>query len=696
MNRCAGVMAFVALLVTLLAGQPPTAAAAPTEGLPIQVRVTDITSVLGPGEDLELRVELENSGTTDVAAPRVVVRLSRSSFISRYSLDRWRSAGADESAGTPLLSVDAPGPLRPGGSTSVTLTVPASSIALPTRFTSWGPRGLAVQVLDQAGTQLGLVRTFLLWFPDQEVTTTRVSVQVPIAGPRFDPHDDAWVFDLEQATAPGGRLNDLVAATDGGPVATWVIDPWLLEAAAEGGPVAQAWADDVLAGMVDREIQLLPYLDPDLAALAHAGSADLLNRSIARAEAAARSSGLPDAARVSLAWPADSLPDLTTAAFVTRDERRAVLVGPGELLAPEVLTYTPTGRTTVTTAGEDLVVLVPDERLSAAFVNGAVGVATGVEDPQLTPATSAQDLLAELAVITRERPTDGRHMLATVPRDWAPDVERVAAQLQALAEAPWVRTEPISALVGAPDPGIDRGTLPGSARAEDEIEAGRLVALQEAVAQRAQLAQMLADPATAVGDADRELLAPAAVSWRTDPLGRSAVLVASDTETQQLRAGVLVQPGGAVNLISSSGGLPVQVRNTLDQAVRIQVGLRPGDSRLVAENSMTITIEPGEEALVQVPVHAVQSGDVEVTVVLQTTTGVVIDDNTRFTVRVRAAWEGIGTAVGAGLLAVALVLGLIRTIRRGRTARRSRRRPEAGPDTLSPEVVAEAAEDVTA
>jgi len=54
-------------------------------------------------------------------------------------------------------------------------------------------------------------------------------------------------------------------------------------------------------------------------------------------------------------------------------------------------------------------------------------------------------------------------------------------------------------------------------------------------------------------------------------------------------------------------------------------------------------------------------------------------------VRVRAEWEGIGTAVAGSLLALGLVIGVVRTIRRGRTSRRVGPPAVAGPDALSPE-----------
>ena len=68
----------------------------------------------------------------------------------------------------------------------------------------------------------------------------------------------------------------------------------------------------------------------------------------------------------------------------------------------------------------------------------------------------------------------------------------------------------------------------------------------------------------------------------------------------------------------------------------------------------------------------------------------LVDEDTAIPIRVRAEWEGIGMAVLGSLLAIGLVIGIVRTIRRGRGERRAAPEPEAGPDALSPEEVAEA------
>lgn len=676
---------------TLAAAAPASAATPDPSGLPLEVLINEVSpQVLGVGQDLTVRVQVHNTGSGTVAQPRVLVHLDRNPFISRYSLDAWRGRGPQDALGSVVLQQDLTAPLGPGQTVALDLTVTASAVALPSRLTSWGARGLAVQVVDRADSarpRLGVARTFALWFPDQEVTATRLSVLAPVVGVAVSPYDDAWVGDLEQLTRPGGRLANLLAATGEQAEVTWAVDPWLAEAAPDAGPVTQAWVGELLASTTDREVSLLPYLDPDLAALAHTGAGELLTAAIDRAENVAGSTDLPDGARVTLAWPADAEPDLATAALAGRSGQSALLVGPGRLSTPDVLTYTPSGRATVTAGGDDIPVLVPDERLSAALVSGAVGPLgdDATASGPITPATAAQDLLAELAVITRERPAEARHLLITVPRDWSPDVSVVTAQLDALAAAPWVHTEPLSALVGLADPEVDRGTLAERAVTGTEVDAAALGTVRNAVERRQLIAGIAADPSALLGDLELEQLAPTSVAWRADPVGRAESVAGSHAATQLLDGAVTVQPAEILTLVSSSGGLPVRVTNTLDQGVRIAVGLRPADGRLVADDVVPVTIPAGGEVLVQVPVRAVQSGDVMVTVELRTADGALLDDSTQFQVRVRAEWEGIGTAVAASLLALGLVIGVVRTIRRGRTSRRVGPPAVAGPDALSPE-----------
>lgn len=679
-----------------------------TDGLPVQIAIEQVTpQALAPGQDLTVSLRVTNVGAAALTQPRVIVRLARSAFISRTSLDRWRDAPTTAGAGTSVLEVDVPGPLAPGASADVTGVVPAAAIGLRSTATSWGARGLAVEVVDAADParlRLGLVRTFLVWLPPQEVVPTTVTVLVPVVGPAPDASAGA---ELTSLTATGGRLDRVLHATSGQEV-TWALDPWLVGATTPAAEVGDGvtsgvdsglarWRSALLSAAPD-DVQLLPYGDADVSALAHAAAGALLDTAVERSTEVAAAAGL--LSDTVLRWPGDTLPDLATASAVGRDGL-ALVVGPGALAPPAILTYTPTGRTTASTGAGDVPLLVADERLSTGLATGRVGPAdatgtdaTGTDatgatddagtDPQLTGAVAAADLLAELAVITRERPSDGRHLLLTVPRDWAPDPDVAAAQLAALSAVPWVATAPVSDLVDAEDPAVDRGSLPDREVDPAEVSTAEIATVVRTLEERADIASIAADPAPLVGDPEAELLAPTALAWRSDTAGRTAAITASVAATDALRSAVAVQRGSDVNLIATSGALPVRVTNTLDQDVVVQVRLRPGGPQLVADEAVTVTVPAGGEVTASVPVHAIQSADVEVAVELRTAAGTLIDDSAVFVVRVRADWEGIGTAVLGALLAVGVVVGLVRTIRRGR-GRRGTPRADPGPDDLSPE-----------
>ncbi|HWS57399.1 MAG TPA: DUF6049 family protein [Actinotalea sp.] len=691
------------------AAQPGGAVRAVDGGLPVEIEVERIApQALAPGQDLTVDLRVTNVGDAALGRPRVIVRLARAPFISRTSLDRWRDASTTASAGTSVLEIDLPAPLEPGSAADLRAVVPAASIGLRTTASTWGARGLAVEVVDAADparVRLGLVRTFVVWLPPQEVVPTTVTVLVPVVGPVPDATAGS---ELAALTASGGRLDRVLRSTADRPV-SWALDPWLLEVSPSDPALAAPDAvvppqDDAgtwPAALIDaapQDVQLLPWGDADVTALAHADETALL------ATATARSADVADAAGLSggalLRWPGDARPDLATASAVG-DEDRALVVGPGELEPPAVLTYTPSGRTTVSTAAGEVPVLVPDARLSTALTTGRVdepvvddsGEADGADeavdtiDPQLTGAVAAADLLAELAVITRERPSDGRHLLLTVPRDWNPDPSVASAQLAALSAVPWVATAPVADLLAVGSTGVDRGTLPELSTEDTEVGAGQLDAVQRTVEERERVARMGDDPAALVGEPEVEVLTPAALAWRADTAGRTAQVASSVATTQALRAAVQVQRGSDVLLVSTTSELPVRVANSLDQGVVVQVVLVPGSPQLVVDEVVTVTVPAGGEVSTVVPVHAVQSADVPVVVELRTLDGVLINDTAEFVVRVRAEWEGIGTAVLGALLAIGVVIGILRTVRRGR-GRRGTPHSDLGPDDLSPEQVA--------
>lgn len=662
-----------ALAGAALLGAVPTAVATPDGGPPSRsiartgaagdphapVSVTAISpAVLTPGADLHVTAVVRNLGTVPLAEPAVVVSVRRSGFLTRTQLAAWTEDGAGSV--TALAKVPVAGPIEPGGTRTVDVTVPAGTTGLPGRSAAWGARGLVVDLLD-AATTVGAQRTFLVWYPGGTVSPTHLTMLVPLVNPGPNPDAAAQAELLAGAASPQGSLGSALAATAGHPEVGWAVDPSLLTAAATSSePHAASWWRSFAAASAGREIAVLPWGDPDLGALAHADRPGLLTA--ARDEstrAVSALTGLQGALRSDIAWPAARV-DGPTVGLAAGTGAAAVVVDGADLATGEDLTYTPSGRADLTQDARAIAALVPDATLS-----GLIG-----DDDDASAAVRAQRVLAETAVITRERPNDSRHLLVTAPREWSADAETVSTVLDALESAPWVAMDPLSALLATPDPGVARAALPDRAASEGELSPGLVASLGDAAEELGVVSGIVADPAALVAAYRPPLLAPLAAAWRAEPTSRAGLADAALSEVAALRSGVAVVPGSAVNLISETGELPVVLRNDLDQPVTVRVALQPGRRLLSAETSDPVTVAARSELSVRLPVRAIANGNVSVSVVLETLEGQTLLVAEPFTIRVRADWENVGTAVIAAVLGVGVIAGLVRTARRGRSSRR--------------------------
>ena len=661
----------------------------------VSVTITAVTpQILRPGDDLTVTATATNTSTQTIQQPRAAVLLSRTSLSTRYSLDAWASADPTSSAGTSLRSVAIPGQLDPGASATVQITVPAASLGLSAQTSQWGARGLALQVLD-SWSRVGIARSFALWLPGDQPARTSVSVLVPLTRDSADlaaeasaatdtagtgssastptagstspgsggtPTDGTTATPGAAATfAPTGRLASLVALSAHRPGVSWAVDPALVDAARGAGTGGSGWLTALDAGAAQRDVFALPYADPDLAALAHAGETSLAQ------QADTLTSALPwvneTGALTGLQLAPDGTTDAATVDLAAQLGASAVVVDPSAL-APTELTYTPSSRATVHTPSGSVAALVPDATLSD-LLRAPAGS---------SPAVAAQRILAETAVITRERPGEERHVLATVGRDWTPVAAVAAAQLDALASAPWVVMEPLSKLISTASPGVERAPLPTRVADPSELQAPDVATIASAQRALVTFASIVHNPAALLDGVQESVLGPLSVGWRGDTASRASAMATLLTDLRAQRTGLSIIKGSNVTLISQSSEVPISVRNTLDQDATVTLRLKPRNSCLAVPHAPTVTVPAHQTVSFRVPFDAVASCNVVVDVSLLTADGTPVADSTQFTVRVHADWENVGTAVAAGLLALGLVVGLWRTVRRGQTARRARMR----------------------
>ena len=432
----------------------------------------------------------------------------------------------------------------------------------------------------------------------------------------------------------------------------------------------------------------LPWGDSDTAALAHLQQTSLIETAAQRTqESAIVKAGAP----TSLAWLASSVLDSTTVGTLPQSTS-TVIASPTSLPAADELTYTPSGLGAL----GDRAVLLPEQSLSETLTGEASqtgasdqnGAATQATHDTRSPQTAQTDQAAELdtrqllrgdsAILVRQAPALERDVVVAMPRRAAStaDPSAVHERVAALRSASWIRPQSLGDLqehtraeVEATDEGtshVERSEPPEKVIDDDELPADLLTAASGTAATLQSVSSVLSDPTALLGDYTGLESVVASASWRADPATRSAQVPAAEAAGTGVTSSLAAVPSSTINLISSEAQLPVRITSSLDQDVTVQVYLVSDNKRLQVPRTTTVKVPANQQAKVTVPIRAVGSGDVGLTVQVLAADGTTVGRPTTVDMRVRADWESRGTGIIVGLLVSIVVIGTVRTVRRGR------------------------------
>ena len=677
------------------ATQSPGSAVAesPLDGV-VSVELSDIRpAILQTGDTLVVRGTVTNGTSVTVLEPELRLRAQQSTPISRSLLERW----LDPTSRSATVLLDAQrleDPLAPGDSATFSFTVPADDLPFAPTYPAWGPRGLEVAAHDATAAvppDPPAARSFLLWWPDIEIETMPLSV-LAAATPTADERIATREASLPVGALAAERLVPLIEALDH-PGVDLAVDPSVLadppttvdltsadeDAQASNDAESTELLQDALtafADQPDRALHHLPWSDADAGALAHAGRGDLLTGAVLTPDQAADALGLVTSDTI-LGWPASRTVDgATVDALGAAGAQTLVLPGTG-LAAVNQLTYTPSARVDLDLTTGQVPAAVVDDRLSALLTGTMVPVNGTGPTTELDPLTARQYLLAETAVITRERPADRRDLLVSVPRGTTATPELLDAQLSALSRAPWLERVGLTEMFRHDAPDLARESLPDLVVEDGEVDSATLERVDGVLARTAAFAGILTQPTDLVQQVRTSVRDVTSAAWRPAPGDREELVAAAEDAARERQGLVAARPGSTLNLINEAAHIPVAVTNEMAHTAHVRVRLDPRDARLVADEDVDLQIPAHQSSTAQVPVHAVGSGDVVVDVLLTTPEGTPIDEPVEIQVRVRADWETVGTAVIAGILVLMLIVGIIRTVRRAR-----RRRSAPGPEDI--------------
>lgn len=686
-------LACLALVLPPVSGVPH--ARADTAGLHVSITQID-PAVLGPDDALVVSGEVTNLGAATLSAPVVELRLQAWTPTARSALTSWLdedSARVTRRAQITTLPTE----LEPGASVDYELTVDLAALGASLTERIWGGRG--IEVLAHADGVEDRALSIVVLYPDVEPVAAPLALTV-LAPVTLTGSERAE--SLAEGTAltesASRRLEGLVGAA--GRKVTWALDPSLLLALGndesadgeDGGdpddtapgdddePATSEGASAVAEALSGHEVLALPFADADVAAIGAADAAEVLE--LARA----RGQDLLDQAGVSavsdLAWPEAGHVSAATAETVALAGYRGIILPNDAVEQVALLQHTPTGRVDVTSPAAVLDGILVDSQLSSLLLpSPSAATVSGTTSSHLDAATlelaSSQMLLAQTALISRERPEEQRAVLAALDREAVGRLDddqlaTLATRLASLAQAPWIEMSSLAELWGRPVTGLSQAGLGGETETDDDGSRAAITAAAGLMADVGAFAEALSDPESETTPVLDSILEISSTAWRSSPRGRGAAGELAQAQVSRLRQGVVaIPPGSQVNLIAEQGTIPIVLTNAFTQEVMVDIELTSSDPLLQVESTSSVTLAAAPDGAlstttVRTPVTAIANGDVTVRTQLLSPSGAPLGPAQEFDIRVRADWENRGTAIAAAALGVLLVIGLTRTIRRGR------------------------------
>jgi len=666
-----------------------TVRAPPTVALPVTVTIRRLDPrEVRADSTITVVATLTNTGPTPIGALRV--RLERGALISTRS----ELAAADSAppptvahSATPM-SIDAG--LAPRQTVQVTYRCPATGPG-GLGLVGLGVYPLALDVRGTDGTGVaGRAQTFLPYFPaDVAAKPTRVAWLWPLLdrphrltgdGRGTAPFTDDG---LAVAVRRGGRLDRLLAAAEqvtGRVRLTLVVDPETIEALGLMAKGYRVWAGGrIVAGSGQRDaadwlirlraiaprhvVAAVPYADPDVVALHRDGVDDHLYR-LEQSDLDALDREL--ALRVApsrLAWPPGGL--LTDGALddlVDDQGIDAVVLDSAALPGGNTQqTPTPSAVSPLPALRGQAVALVTDAQLQR-IVAQSVGSAGG-------PRLAEQRYLAELAMITAQKPDDQRTYVITPPRRWAPPAGYADAVLADtdIGAISWLTSLTVPDAVSSTE-SVDRGPLrypAGAQRGELPVGLYRIGEMQRRVSDfRTALTNSDANALlSGYGDALRRAGSSA---WRDDlRRGRAnADRLFVSVSWLQHRVTVVQPTTGIYTLTSSDSPLSLTVRNDLPAPVtaRVQINTRSAPGFHVRDIGLQ-QIPPGARTTLRVPATVQRAGTFTIRVHLITPKGGGLGEEITLTVR-STAYGAVALGITGVALLVLVAAVVVRMLRR--------------------------------
>jgi len=689
-TRSAGTRVRLALALLLVAAaavtgviaHPPRASAQPAI---VTVTLTSISPVLRMGGSFEATGTVVNTGDVTLQTVNAALWVSLSPVQTRSGLAEAAAEAPGDRLGVRItepqnLLDQMAVSLAPGASATFSLKVPVDRLGLG----GAGVYPVGVDIRANAPNELrntvGRLRTFAPYMPDPKAAgTVDVAYVVPFTGAPTAVADGSLLnSSLADDLAPRGRLGQLLSLASNSTV-TPAIDPNLVAEAATlagdhsvrqpapskvaGDRDAAAFVTGMKSLVASRKALVLPFADTDLVSLDHNGLTEPLTGLAALTASSAATSGLSGPVT---AMPADGYADAAALDTVAGSGIRRIVLSAASL--PDLAVGTPA--VSIPTNEGVLTAIVTDPGLLPA-----AGAPIGVDAPIL----NRQRFLAETSLLALATPVGSTYrVVAALPHDG--DVTATTRELlHPPAEATWVATKPLDAVLAGKQPRY-AGTLTyPTATRDEELTPGTVEAVRQLLDRSGSLVDIAGARENAGAVWQRAALRGTSIAWRTDPYGGFALVRADagllDNQLGRVRLSVPL----LVTLTGSSGSFPVTVNNQLNVPVTVYIRITSPNKGIVDPGDVQkVEVDAKRRVTSRFTANSERGGVVRLSAQLVTPHGEPLGAGTAFTIRV-TQYGIVGWLILAAGLVLLMATAVYRQVRAHRRSKAGAATPDASP-----------------
>jgi hypothetical protein len=156
-------------------------------------------------------------------------------------------------------------------------------------------------------------------------------------------------------------------------------------------------------------------------------------------------------------------------------------------------------------------------------------------------------------------------------------------------------------------------------------------------------------------------------AWVGNPTGLAAEWERVQADSDLFRNSIRIEEGSSITVLSDRTEVPITLRNDLRSTVRIQLVVSPQRANIrIDDPVIDVTIPAQSSIRVSVPMIALASGTVPVSLSLQSVGGEALSEPFDLLVTIRAGWENVITGVLALLIGIVFAVGIYRAVQKRR------------------------------